>query len=357
MIIGRRKLRNHLHRDHDITLRGMQEQTPKDAPGPFQVQSMPTSSHQVGYAQPPDFGLHEGEEAGVLQPPSSTAAATATASSGVQSFGDLQSATELLAASDPTYADNGLHLEKGPTPYYVTANNALAHALKIEEPLQLALSALHINNEYVVQVGFHKAALQKGILLEELYLTLIGDLPMLNDQALSETMAGIFAPFPGVVYTRNQPYYIPVDLPTDEFRFVSSLGDFKTNTLGTSTGTSTAVLVGGEGIPGGNGNEDGKENPGDMPGRGDEKDGSKDEGDHKHDGGDDPGDPDPGQPSGGGSSPSASGELHLALKSKISIKTGDHISHTVSTRLDVSIKATVSYIHALFSHVLTCHIG
>jgi hypothetical protein len=101
-----------------------------------------------------------------------------------------------LATASPTHMENSLHPDKGPSPY-ITANGALAHALKIEKPLQDALSALGINTEYVIQVGFNKAALQMGIVLEELYLT------MPTDQVLSEAMAGVFAPFPGMVYTRK----------------------------------------------------------------------------------------------------------------------------------------------------------
>ncbi|KAH9967650.1 hypothetical protein BGW80DRAFT_1177955 [Lactifluus volemus] len=84
----------------------MVQQARKDAPGPSQIQSTSTPSHQVDPAQPPYFYLHEGEEDEALQPPSPTA--TATASSDVQPFGNLQSATECLAPSDPV-----------PTPPYV----------------------------------------------------------------------------------------------------------------------------------------------------------------------------------------------------------------------------------------------
>ncbi|KAH9967653.1 hypothetical protein BGW80DRAFT_1340654 [Lactifluus volemus] len=98
---GRRSLTRHLRCDHDVTDPSsfLLQQTSKDSPGPSQIQYTSTSSHQVDYThwQPPDFGPHKGEEEEALQPPSPTA--TATASSGVQSFGE--SATECLAASDP----------------------------------------------------------------------------------------------------------------------------------------------------------------------------------------------------------------------------------------------------------------
>jgi hypothetical protein len=231
--------------------------------------------------------------------------------------------------------------EKGP---YITANEALAHALSIEKPIQDALSALGIGNEYVIQVGFNKEALQKGIVLEELYLTLNGDLPTLNRQALSEAMTAIFSPFPGVVYTINQLYHIPIDPPT-QFCHVSALGGF---TLSTSTGTNTGAV--GEGIFGGNGNEERKGKSREVP-REDGNNGSKDEGGYGDDEQDNSGDPDPGQPSGGGSSP---GGLELTLKSKVTIKAGDHISHIVSMQLDALIKVS-----SLFQCELsiTCHIG
>lgn len=262
---------------------------------------------------------------------------------------DDKSQDEAVAIPSPTHTEPFLHLEELPTPY-VTASNALSHAFDIEKPLKLALSTLSIGNEYVLQAGFNKAALHKGILLEELYLTLIGDLPELNDQALSGAMANVFAPFPGVVYTRKQSYTISIDLPTRGFRLVSSLGagGFKMTTLSTSTGTSSGA--GGEGNPGGNGNEDRKGKSREVPDHHDRNDGSKDE---EGNGDDDPGDPDPGQPSEGGSSPR--GGLYLTLTSKISIKAGDNISHVVSTRLDALIK--VSCVHTLFRGELTCHIG
>ncbi|KAH9963413.1 hypothetical protein BGW80DRAFT_1351685 [Lactifluus volemus] len=69
-IMGGRKLEAHLKRVHRLKKVSsspgcalkpgkMREQTPMDTP--FQVQSTPTSSQQDDYAQPPDFGPHEGE--------------------------------------------------------------------------------------------------------------------------------------------------------------------------------------------------------------------------------------------------------------------------------------------------------
>ncbi|KAH9967644.1 hypothetical protein BGW80DRAFT_1462153 [Lactifluus volemus] len=79
IFVGERRIRNHLGSAHDITtnlssLRIMLQQARKDAPGPSQIQPTSSPSHQT---------------------------ATATTSSGVQPFGNLQSATECLAPSDP----------------------------------------------------------------------------------------------------------------------------------------------------------------------------------------------------------------------------------------------------------------
>jgi hypothetical protein len=133
------------------------------------------------------------------------------------------------------------HLDKGATPY-ITANEAYSHALHMETPLQAAFANIDFSGEYVLQVGFSQVALHEGLLIEEIYLSLNGELPTLNDQVICGAFASIFAPFPGVVCTQERVCYLPVNSPAHGYRDLSSLGGFKVRT--TSSGTSTSAVVG-----------------------------------------------------------------------------------------------------------------
>jgi hypothetical protein len=165
----------------------------------------------------------------------------------------------------------------------------------METQLQSIFATIGFGDEYVLQVGFNETALREGLLVEEIYLSVNGDLPTFNDQTVCKAFASVFAPFPGVVYTRERIDYLPVDPPAHRFRHLSSLGGFKVRTASSSTSTGAEGKrtvgrdEGGESDRGGKGKsrEDWS-----GPGRG--KSGGKDEGGDNDDGGDDPDPEEPG---------------------------------------------------------------
>jgi hypothetical protein len=203
----------------------------------------------------------------------------------------------------------------------------------METPLQAAFATIDFSDEYILQVGFNEAALHESLLIEEIYLFLNGDLSALNDQVVCEAFASVFTPFPGVVYTQESIYHLPVDPPSHGFRHLSSLDGFNIRTA--SPGTSSGA--GGAGTPGrdrsGNDDHRGKgKSREDRPDSGEGKEGGNNEGGGEDDGGDDP---DPGKPSGGGN-PRKAG-FDITLKSMLSIKAGDTVSHYVTTRMNAVI--------------------
>jgi len=89
----------------------------------------------------------------------------------------------------------------------------LAHKASFLEPvLAKALANLQFEGEYMIQVGFNETSLQEGMLVEEIYLLLDGELQSSEDH-ICATLRAVFAPFPGIVYTRLQTYYVPIDPP------------------------------------------------------------------------------------------------------------------------------------------------
>ncbi|KAH9965686.1 hypothetical protein BGW80DRAFT_1563066 [Lactifluus volemus] len=239
--------------------------------------------------------------------------------------GNTSTSTSVL--NRDTQRNSGKHLDKEPTPY-ITADEAYTHALHMEAPLRATFASIGFSDEYILQAGFNEAALHESLLIEEIYLFLNGDLPALTDQAICEAFSSVFVPFPGVVCTRGHVYHLPVDPAAHgPFRHLSSLGDF-------NAGPSTSSGAGDEGTPGrdesGNGDHRGK-----GKSREDRPEGRR--GKEDEEGGDDGGgnDPDPGVPS-GGDNPRKSG-IYITLKSTVSIKTGDTISHDVTTRADAVI--------------------
>ncbi|KAH9976702.1 hypothetical protein BGW80DRAFT_1289856 [Lactifluus volemus] len=132
-----------------------------------------------------------------------------------------------------------------PTPPCITATNAYIHALDMQAVFQAALSSIASKGplEYVIQTGFNTDLLQhRGFLIQEIYVFLDGDVPILNEEIVSSAFRKFFSPFPGVVYTREHSYRVIVDLPADPtFCKISSLGGFD---------VIVASLVGGEGTHG-----------------------------------------------------------------------------------------------------------
>jgi hypothetical protein len=203
----------------------------------------------------------------------------------------------------------------------------------METPLKDALTNIGFSGEYILQVGFNPVALHEDLLIEEIYLSLNGDLPTLNDQVVCEAFAPIFTPFPGVVCNQEHVYYLPVDLLAHDYPHLSSLGGFKVRTANSSTSASASC----GGNPGGDGSG---ANNSDLQGKGksSREDRPEEGGGSNHEGGD--GGDDPGSPSGGDSSPDPG--FQFTFKSTLSIKTGDTISHDVTTLANAVIKVSSS---------------
>ena len=242
-----------------------------------------------------------------------------------------------------TQTDSGLHLDKGIDPY-ITANEAYTHALRMETQLKAVFATIGFSDEYILQVGFNEAALREGLLVEEIYLSVNGDLPTFNDQTVCKAFASVFTPFPGVVYTRARIDYLPVDPPAHRFRHLSSLGGFtvKTASPSTSTGAGGKGTLGCDESGKGDGGGKGKSRE-DQSGSGGGNDGGKNERGDNDDGGDDP---DPEEPSGGGCSSLKPG-FYITLKATMSIKGGGKVSHDITTRVNAVIKVCSFYVDAM----------
>ena len=252
--------------------------------------------------------------------------------------GSIEGDTSASVPKDDIQRERNCHLDKGATPY-ITANEAYSHALRMEAPLQAAFANIGFSGEYILQVGFNPVVLHEGLLIEEIYLSLNGDLPILNDQVVCEAFAPIFTPFPGVVCIQEHVYYLPVDPLAFGYPHLSSLGGFKVRTANNSASASTSASGGGS--PGrdesGNGDLHGKgKSRQDRPEAGGGGEGGKDDGD-------DAGDV-PGKPGGGDSTPDPG--FHITLKSMLSIKTGSTVSHDVTTRVNAAIMVSSFNIQA-----------
>jgi hypothetical protein len=235
-----------------------------------------------------------------------------------------------------TQTDSGfkLHLDEGMDPF-ITADEAYLHALRMETRLQAIFATVGFSDEYVLQVGFNETALCEGLLVEEIYLSVNGDLPTFNVQTTRKAFSSVFAPFPGVVYTRERIHYLPVDPPAHRFRHLSSLGGFKVR----NASPSTSAGAGGKGTLGRD-ESDKNDRSGKGKSREDQSGGGGGNGGRKNERGDDDGggdDPDPEEPSGGGSSSLKPG-FYITLKSTMSINSGGMVSHDITTRMTAVIK-------------------
>ena len=107
---------------------------------------------------------------------------------------------------------------------YILAHQASSHATLLEPVLLTALINLQFEGQYMIQVGFNETSLREGMLVEEIYLLLDGELRTPEDH-ICTTLGPVFAPFPGIVYTRLETYYVPIDLPPqDSVRRLLELG-------------------------------------------------------------------------------------------------------------------------------------
>ena len=95
---------------------------------------------------------------------------------------------------------------------YIVAHRASLHASLLGSVLVAALGNLQFEGQYMIQVGFNETSLRGGMLIEEIYLLLDGELQSSEDR-ICATLGPVFAPFPVTVYTHLQTYYVPIDPP------------------------------------------------------------------------------------------------------------------------------------------------
>ena len=95
---------------------------------------------------------------------------------------------------------------------HVTADQASLHVDLLEPALREGLAHAAFEGQYMIQVGFNEAMLQQGMLLEEIHLLLDGRL-RLPKKEICMIFAPIFAPYPGIVFTSEKTFYLPVDPP------------------------------------------------------------------------------------------------------------------------------------------------
>ena len=99
-----------------------------------------------------------------------------------------------------------------PISRHVTANQVSSHVDLLEPALRVGLARVAFEGQYMIQVGFNESMLQQGTLLEEIHLLLDRDL-VLREEDTCTIFAPIFAPFPGIVFTPGETFYVPIDPP------------------------------------------------------------------------------------------------------------------------------------------------
>ena len=120
---------------------------------------------------------------------------------------------ELAPSSKESSSPKPKDLVWYPKSRHVTANDALAHVHCLEPALRAALAPIGFEGDYIIQVGFTEEMLHQGALLEEIHLLLNGTLrlPEGNLQMICEPS---FAPFPGIIYTPDETFYLSIDPPS-----------------------------------------------------------------------------------------------------------------------------------------------
>lgn len=137
----------------------------------------------------------------------------------------------------------------------VTADRALSHVCHMERHLLETLAQLRYDGLYRVQVGFNELMLEKGLRIEEIYLSLDADLETLSDSVVCPAFEEVFAPFPGMVWTPGKVYQVLAD---DLMQALSKDSEYaslsRTNNQGSAKGnTPRTSLGGGNGHDGGQG--------------------------------------------------------------------------------------------------------
>jgi len=136
----------------------------------------------------------------------------------------------------------------------VTADKASLHVGLFKPALREGLARASFAGQHcVIQVGFNETMLQQGTLLEEIHLLLDGNLA-LPEQEIYRIFAPIFAPFPAIVYTPGETFYVPTHTPSQNIpgRRIELRG------LSSSNTSLTTQSLGSSGNPG-EGSEDQEE--------------------------------------------------------------------------------------------------
>ena len=131
----------------------------------------------------------------------------------------------------------------------ITADRTFSHAsTSVEGPLLEILTRIRYQGLYKIQVGFNDEMLKEGLQVEEIYLTLDEDLGVRSGSAVCSLLEPIFAPFPGIVSTPSQVYYIPID---NLSQAMSLSKDLQPTTRGSLNGRNKGSEKKGEGSGGG----------------------------------------------------------------------------------------------------------
>ena len=122
------------------------------------------------------------------------------------------------------------------TSRHVTADQASSHVNLLQPALREGLAHAAFEGQYMIRVGFNEAMLQQGMLLEEIHLSLDGNL-RLPEKEISMIFAPIFSPFPGIVFTPEETFYLRVDppsqgVPESRFELQNSSGNSGTTVQG-----------------------------------------------------------------------------------------------------------------------------
>ena len=166
-----------------------------------------------------DSGVHDLIALLNARVPLESSADDDTASSFLKEQGDESVSQRLVPNEElaPSNKESPSPESKDPVWYpksrHVTADDALAHVYRLEPVLRAALAPTGFEGDYIIQVGFNEEMLHQGTILEEIHLLLNGTLK-LPEEGIQMIFEPLFAPFPGIIYTPDETFYLPIDPPS-----------------------------------------------------------------------------------------------------------------------------------------------